>query len=171
MKVNELKAECKKLGLKVRLLIPLYMHLHSMLMLMPSWSWSLSLLQASGKKTDLLARLLGATSARYRDLSLADLQEICASRNIDSSGTAEEIIGRLEADEGFTDELSASEKEKAAVAMPKKYFTFRIKSLEMKPIDFTPKGKSLIPHSNRFTAHAVAGICLRQDPRKCRLRF
>lgn len=111
----EIKKKCKELGIK-----------------------------STGKKrSEMISALLSIPTVRYADYSVVDLEEICISRNIPVSSLSPDIpISRETLLERLgNDETAASSILKnAELKMPSKKLKFKIRTIEMTPIEFSPGG-------------------------------
>jgi len=131
-------------------------------------------LKISGKKADLIARLMendnktssssnSANSSNNNcvDLtsqSLEQLQDLCIARGLESSDDRDEMLQRLST-------LAQQQLEKNAnVQKAKKYREITISSIQMKPLAFTPGGS---PQVSAGVLRKMAGQNLFGDGKQC----
>lgn len=122
-------------------------------------------LKLTGKKNELVDRLLAHddNTSRYATMDLVAIQDICTSRCLSSEGTKEELIERLQQDAKYAEEYYSAY-QNANSATPrnkvKKYRDLAIKTIGMKPLQFTPGGQ---PQASAAILKKLAGSNLFGD--------
>lgn len=112
-------------------------------------------LKVSGKRSDLIARLMESDliqESGFDHMSLEELQSICSAKSLPFEGTKEQLLERIVEDAKFLNEYQRSLK-MAEIEKNSKLKTFKkkreitIETLGMPPLAFTPTGSAQVSAS------------------------
>ena len=106
-------------------------------------------MKLTGKKGDLVQRLLDFDTgvSHYALMELSSLHDICAVRGLAVEGTKEMLVQQLVDDDAYKKSMSSSLEEAKEAKAPeklKKYREITIKTIGLKPLDYTPAGSAQV---------------------------
>eukprot|EP01035_Chromulina_nebulosa_P017260 gene17260-22791_t len=106
-------------------------------------------LKVSGKKIDLVSRLLASDNSTnvYESMDKKSIEDLCLFRGLSINGSKEDLIGRLVDDDSFRSGMMKEQEKTINIAKVKKQRTISITTIGLTPLSRTPKGQPQVSSS------------------------